>query len=365
MKFKVGDKVKFLDEKGGGIVSKIISSKIVNVAIEDGFEIPTLTSNLIKIEAENKTDKLFDESYNVDIESTVKENIPEDDYETRTSPLLKYSSVIKTPSGIYLAFAPHNQNLLIAGLLDIYLINHTEYDVMFSLFLKEQSGYFSGIDYDVVPSEQKLLLNTIERDKLEEWSQGVIQILFHKDKNASLLLPANSNFKIKPTKFYKEDNYKAYSFIEDKAFLVSIIKLSDQILLSKGKFSEEIEKKFNKKQTTYTKAKELKIESIIDKHKISPGQAEVDLHISALRDNYSDLSSGEILNIQINYFTKCLKSAIENNFRKVIFIHGIGNGTLKTAIKEILKGYEETEYNDASYAKYGMGAIEVIIHNLT
>nr|MCU0517076.1 hypothetical protein [Oscillatoria sp. Prado101] len=41
-----GDKVKFLNQPGGGIVSKIISKTMVNVMIADGFEIPTLTSEL-------------------------------------------------------------------------------------------------------------------------------------------------------------------------------------------------------------------------------------------------------------------------------------------------------------------------------
>jgi hypothetical protein len=43
----------FLNESGGGIISKIVSHGLVNVAIEDGFEIPTMVSNLIKIEEES------------------------------------------------------------------------------------------------------------------------------------------------------------------------------------------------------------------------------------------------------------------------------------------------------------------------
>jgi len=48
MKFKVGDRVRFLNDQGGGIVTKVISSSLVNVRIEDGFEIPTVVSELIK-----------------------------------------------------------------------------------------------------------------------------------------------------------------------------------------------------------------------------------------------------------------------------------------------------------------------------
>jgi hypothetical protein len=63
MKFQVGDKVKFLNTKGGGIVSKIITPTLVNVMIEDGFEIPTITSELIKIEPQGKAERMFDEDF--------------------------------------------------------------------------------------------------------------------------------------------------------------------------------------------------------------------------------------------------------------------------------------------------------------
>ncbi len=47
MRFKVGDKVKFLDELGGGIVVGTVDSKLVKIKTDDGFEMPVLSSNLI------------------------------------------------------------------------------------------------------------------------------------------------------------------------------------------------------------------------------------------------------------------------------------------------------------------------------
>ena len=51
MKFQPGDKVRFLNTSGGGVVTKIISPSLVSVAIEDGFEIPTLINELIRVES--------------------------------------------------------------------------------------------------------------------------------------------------------------------------------------------------------------------------------------------------------------------------------------------------------------------------
>ena len=44
--FKIGDKVNFMSTVGGGKVTKIIDSRMVMVEVEDGFEIPTLISDL-------------------------------------------------------------------------------------------------------------------------------------------------------------------------------------------------------------------------------------------------------------------------------------------------------------------------------
>ena len=43
----IGDKVNFLNAVGGGIVTKIIDSRMVMVEVEEGFEIPCLTSDLV------------------------------------------------------------------------------------------------------------------------------------------------------------------------------------------------------------------------------------------------------------------------------------------------------------------------------
>ena len=58
MNFKPGDKVRFLNTTGGGIVVKEINAFMVSVAIEDGFEIPTLTAELVAMEPAGKSGDL-------------------------------------------------------------------------------------------------------------------------------------------------------------------------------------------------------------------------------------------------------------------------------------------------------------------
>ena len=69
MELKPGDKVRFLNEKGGGIITGMISNTMVNVAIEEGFVVPVLMKDLIIIEPKGAADRFFDRQ--------VKVNLPE------------------------------------------------------------------------------------------------------------------------------------------------------------------------------------------------------------------------------------------------------------------------------------------------
>jgi hypothetical protein len=81
-------------------------------------------------------------------------------------------------------------------------------------------------------------------------------------------------------------------------------------------------------------------------------------------EDFKDLTPHEILKVQMDYFTKCIESAVERNFRKITFIHGVGNGTLKSAIMRKVQDYEHAESHLASLAKFGVGAIDVTIKPL-
>lgn len=87
----------------------------------------------------------------------------------------------------------------------------------------------------------------------------------------------------------------------------------------------------------------------------------VDLHIEKLMEDHYGLSNSEKLDIQTAHFRKKLAMAINGHFTKIIFVHGVGAGVLRQAIRDLLKTYEGLEYSDASYKQFGAGATEVRI----
>lgn len=360
MKFKVGDKVSFLNESGGGVINKIISPGLVSVTIDEGFDIPVQPSELILNQRAQDTPQKTDvRPEKAGPEPARKHGVEEEIYEERKSKLDRLSFRGDIKDGMYYAFVPHDQKWLVTGEMDIMLVNHTDYEVLFSFFLQDQKGQYEGTDYDVLEPRSKILLETIDRDEIESWNKGLFQFMYHKDKPRNIYLPANCAFDIKPVRIYKEANYKESAFIAEKAFIYSLIELQNL-----GQYrNTDAEKKFSDEQVQQVKAKEVKPEHFIDKHRVADKLAVVDLHIAELVSNISGLSGGDMLQIQKDYFKKALESALQAGYEKVTFIHGVGNGVLRDEIIKMLKDYENLEKRSASLAKFGVGAIDVIIEH--
>jgi hypothetical protein len=244
---------------------------------------------------------------------------------------------------------------LLTGDIDIFLINNTKYDILYSLFM-EQDEKLTGIDYGSVPPDSKVIIETIDRDELDNWCRGYLQILFHTDNPSKLYMPLHSRINVKTSRFYKEGSYTSNSLVQGKAL---IVKISPENALETITNDPILEKQGY--QAKKAEAETVKEKPLIEKHKTDINTAIVDLHIGELVDNILGLSSRDMLNIQIEYFRKMLNSAVANDYEKVTFIHGVGNGVLKNAIIKELENYEGVENRMASISKFGVGALDVLI----
>lgn len=94
---------------------------------------------------------------------------------------------------------------------------------------------------------------------------------------------------------------------------------------------------------------------------------EIDLHIEMLRDSHAGLANYEIIQIQMTACRSFVQQAIENGQKKIVLIHGKGQGVLKAEIHTYLMRLNNTlgcslTFHDASFQSYGIGgATEVII----
>lgn len=354
MRFKVGDKVNFLNESGGGTVVAIIDQRLVKIETNDGFEMPVLSADLIldsRLQAQNEP--LFSPSFPG---VTEKPKPKEETVEEFISEINPWGN-IKEEKGIYLAFEPLEQQWVLTGEIDIQLINHSPNDLLYSVFM-HRNGQIEGVDYSSVPANSKIVLDTINRDEIENWTKGYLQVLLYNDLPGKIYLPVHAVIDIKTNRFFKEGSYQTNTLLQGKALIITIATITEL----QASTDTDLERKYGAKVKAEI-AQAVKEKPLIDKHKSGMDEAVIDLHIGEVIDNIAGLSSHDMFNIQMNYFRKTLESAIKNEYQKVTFIHGIGNGVLKNAIVKEVENYEVLENKMATISKFGVGAIDVLIKN--
>ncbi len=350
MKFKVGDKVSFLNEKRSGIISKVLGNKMVMVAIEDGFEIPVI-----------ETDLVSDFFY---VEQEVPK--PNESEETEDFPErfeLVNPSQSKLKQGFYLSFMPDDIQSKGGGKTHVYLTNHTIFDALFSYSLVV-NGEFVCIDFDRIDSETAIRLSTISSSEFDAWKSFSIQAIQFIKESTQHADPLLCEVKLNAVKFYKEDSYQHTDIFDYPAMCIVLKNNKNsepEIWEDKGWKNVKTEHKPGPKIIGHISQLN-KTFSFPEKYLINKDTAEVDLHIEELIDDYAGKSNHELLTIQTEYFVKMLEDAISAKLKSIIFIHGVGNGSLKHILHEKLKSdYGFLRFQDASMAKYGMGATEVIV----
>jgi hypothetical protein len=88
----------------------------------------------------------------------------------------------------------------------------------------------------------------------------------------------------------------------------------------------------------------------------------IDLHVNKLVENVVGLTNTDILNIQLECFRREMNAAIRSNEREIIFVHGIGNGTLRNELRRVAaRDYAWCTQEDASFRDFGFGATRIRI----
>ena len=87
---------------------------------------------------------------------------------------------------------------------------------------------------------------------------------------------------------------------------------------------------------------------------------EVDLHIHELVDDQRGLPDRAKLAIQMDHFDRMMDIAKREKLRRIVFIHGVGQGVLRHQIRTSLdQHHPDCTYREGDPRKYGSGATEV------
>lgn len=330
MKLRIGDKVRFLNEVGEGIISRIKDKATVFVEMQDGFEIPFLISQLVPIHTELILDK---DAENIELNPDAH-----------------------LTDAVYFVIEPDHDFPSLINDYKLYIFNASSFNLVYAYSIKDDE-YFQTVKHGEVGAYQKVLLRQVKLQFFKDYSYHKVECLLYKNSFFRAQVPIAEVLHVNPTiltqsKTIKHDEFK---------FPVHAFLLKDDFV-SVNKVEDLADPQELARLTTVREFKSKARVSKSSKDYLKSLEKEVDLHIEELVENTGGLSNFEMLNIQLERFEKELDEAMQKNMKKITFIHGVGNGRLKQEIQAVLKTIRGITFQDAPYKDYGYGATQVNIY---
>lgn len=351
MEINIGDKVRFLNDVGGGTVTKILDKNRVMVENQDGFDVPSAIKELIVVERVSAYDEPVIESHKAGKAKKEPKDIVVD-----TRDIFYPSAVEVAETGndinLWLAFVPQERPG--NSDLNVFLINDSNYNVLYSIINRDDENGTYGNNVGVLEANVKENVESLTLESAKTVPEYIFHFVFYKKGSFAIKEPMVKEVKISPVKFFKEKSYKENEFFNENAIMVPLVTKSVLAETLDAMPTKSIEKIIREKEKPEQKV------NLTSPKKNEKEILEVDLHIQELLDNWNGLSNSEILEIQMKRFRSVLEDAKRKGPKRVVFIHGVGNGTLKL---EIRKELQQKKYNfqDASFKEYGYGATMVTL----
>jgi hypothetical protein len=313
----IGDKVRLLHGKEEGIIRRIIDQRLIEVEIEDGFLIPVLKNEIVRIASEEK------ENFKSEVHIGAENSIEIDDDQSLSD------------EGLFLALI--TQERILSG----WVINSTNNTILFSVHV-QNANEVKGVSHGI--------LNKFSYAKIDDWPLNnllnlpllIIDVIQFDYKKETHIPPITKKVDITPKVINRK--HEKIPLLKSNGVIISLIE--DNIIPDPNVI----------KAALYSRDPEIKSKDILSNKNLE----EVDLHIESLVDNTFGLDNAEILNIQLSHFEDSLEKAVISGIDQITFIHGIGNGTLRYKIHKKLSQYPHIKYfEDAKKEKFGFGATKV------
>lgn len=367
---KVGDQVRYLNNVGGGVIVRIVGQTAW--VEDDGFENPVLLRECVVVgngaPAMAKTETPTP-SAPANVASpcrNAKATVAERDY-VADSEETEYGDRLT----VVLGFEPVDRSRFSESDFNVTLINDSNYFLGFVLLVRDEKATEWTTKYSAtVEPNTELWLGKLKRNELVFLDAVRLQYVAYKEKREfEAKSPGDIELKVDNTKFcrlhcfkpnpYFDNDVLAFTFIEnDKVPGQPVASVSDMAKLenslsSKGQFKGKETKSAPKRDIRHKKQGRTgdNSEPLV-----------VDLHIAELVDTTVGMSPADMLNLQVDTFQKIMDENLHNYGKKIIFIHGKGEGVLRQALtKELNHRYRGHDVQDASFREYGFGATQVTI----
>ena len=311
---KIGDKVRALHEDIEGVVTKFLPNNLVEVEIEDGFEIPVQKGELVIVSAAEA--EYFEQE-----SQEIKESKP------------KRVDIIQ--KGLFLIFDPFHGEKLVK----LHVYNSSSQPIAITGYEHDNTSYKFGLSGVIEPSSF-LEGGVFSLESFNEWPSLVFQFTY---------LPKSTD--AMPMSKVREFRLKASVFFKSKTPKTPLNKAGWCLQIDQGEVDinpQAIENSLNEtgKEEAF---KSEKVKSIIDLHAEALG-----LELGLKNEQY--------IAAQIKAFEHGLDQALVSGLDEITFIHGVGNGKLQLEVqKRLSKHPNVSTFVDAQKEKFGYGATKAIL----
>ncbi len=360
---KIGDTVRFLSSTGGGRIVKI-DGQIAHVEEDDGFVTPVLLKELVVVATAGE------EASRRDIFGGTGQKKQEQERErqskfvpTAVPEAPEPEPVVETPEGeklnVTLAYQAIELKHLSTTDFEAYLVNDSNYYLYFTYLSRadDADGWTTRYAGLVEPNMQ-IFIEELSREQVGRLDRVAFQyVAFKRDKEFRLKAPVAIEARMDTTKFFKLHCFRENPYFDEPVIAVDIVKNDipqRAMTLDSGSLEDALKQK--------RAADRRQLARPVQKKQPKEGPLVVDLHINELIDNTHGLSNADILNYQVDAFRKVMDENLRNHGKKIVFIHGKGEGVLRQALmKELNYRYKGNDVQDASFREYGYGATQVTI----
>lgn len=345
-----GDRVKFLNDSGAGTVTRLIDREMVMVRTDDGFEYPVLRSELIITAVEDKQENVPLRS--VESEPTRVGSVAAPAAVAPGSPAKKDLS---GPVTACMLIVPHSVAEPVGGEADIFLVNDSPYHLLYHASVRLSETIAESISAGILEPDTKMFLGVMHLDDLFSKKRCLsISIIPFGYGKQPVNQPVYQDIKPSHEFILSRSTYTTNDYVEEDAYVIPITGNVDM-----GS-ADNLARMIGESMSSVDHGRVLVPRPVVPKQE--KRIEEVDLHIGEIIEDSTALSSGEIINIQLARFRTSLEGAIIARQRKIVFIHGSGEGKLKVELRRILdREYPRCRYQDASFREYGYGATLVLL----
>jgi hypothetical protein len=353
MLYAIGTKVRLRYTGETGVVTKVLDEDLLEVRLNDGegTEIPA-----------------FMEDLELDISAmpTVpgarvipgKQPAPPQAPPRRE---IKSQYVVLKPKGLQLCFEPMPGKDGSVSRFKAWLINDTVFEFLidFILFAGDKRLIDSE---DICSAMSAIELGDIRADDLNELPEADLEV--RRITTAGPDEPLHRVLKIKPKQFFNRIqtvpilNQQAYNFVMLDRFEPQ--PANDAAKEDLRDYTRQ--RVGNRPRRSAGSGNNSKPYKPFDIEAFSTFVPEIDLHAEMLIAGHHRLDKGEILRLQLQHCDRFLDQAVRLGVHHVFLIHGIGEGKLRDAIKNMLRNRPNVvRFKNEYHPKYGYGATEVTL----